>query len=1136
MKKIDFKSSIYFLALWTALSFGMTAHSATRQMEYLDRGVVAVKTSDGVFVSWRALGTESLSLGFNLYRDGTLLNSSPITTKTNYVDAGGSTSSKYVVKAVLNGVETDASEAAPVWATFYKSIQLKRPAAASNSSGSYTDTPNDCSVGDVDGDGQYELIVKWDPSNSKDNSQKGYTGNVYLDCYKLDGTFLWRIDLGVNIRAGAHYTQFQVYDYDGDGKAEVACKTAPGTKDGKGTYVLMGSDDASKDYRNSSGYVLSGPEYLTMFNGETGAAMSTVAYNPARGTVSSWGDSYGNRVDRFLACTAYLDGVHPSLVVCRGYYTRSTLTAYDFKNGKLVQRWYHNSATKGSGAYAEGFHNLSVADVDKDGYDEIIYGSATIDHDGSLYSRTGYGHGDAMHVSKMVAGDDDFYGWFVHEEKTSSYGYELRNLRTNKVKFGLKTGTDNGRGCAADIDPNNAGFECWSTYDGNVYNTSGASVGSRYSVNFRVYWDGDLQDELLDGTKISKFNTGSKKMVDVIDFSGYESSASCNTTKATPCLSADLFGDWREEVILYNSNDPSKITIFTTTTPSDYRLYTPMHDAVYRMGVAWQNTAYNQPPHLGIYIGGGVSNITLPDITMVGNPNKKPTISITSPKSGAEYIAPASVNFTVSAADVDGSVKLVEYYNGSTKIGQSTASPFSFTWENVAMGTYSISAKATDDVGNSQTSSSVTVVVNRLPSKYVYVYDNSGDLAWSHTGSWTPAGEPISIDTTVIRMGEVKADGLTQKAPMFVEPDGIFRLIADCSVSSLTMQGGTVKVYTSNPMFTLTANMMVETSSTLMAGSVDATIFNLQGSLSGSGDLTKTSVGILSVGANAAAYTGLWRVSEGELRIAAANAIGQGGVEVGQGASLDVDVAASTFALSLNVGSKLNLDANLTVQEAAIGTDVLTNGKYTAADYPDFITGSDTLIVDKLYPFIQKQGAGGSKQTVDINTPIVDYGYAWQNAVTVEVVWSPETPVGITVVVDDAARKVGFSGTPTVAGVYSYTISTVSNSDSVYAKSGVLTVVDPESTGLISASVGVSFSVYPNPVASDAYFTLFSSDAQMCEIALFDLEGTEILRDGQILKPGQNEGSLNVEGLSPGIYLMQMKMTCGVFWTKIIKQ
>lgn len=571
-------------------------------MEYLDRGVVAVKVNNGVFLSWRYLGTDDPSVGFNIYRDGTKVNDAPVTTKTNYLDTKGGANSKYVIKSVIGGKELETSKTVTPWASQRKTIKLNRPGTNYNA--------NDMSVGDVDGDGQYELFLKWDPSNAKDNSQSGATDKVYIDCYTFEGDFLWRIDLGVNIRAGAHYTQYQVFDYDGDGKCELVCKTAPGTKDGKGKNVIMGNDNPNANYRNGSGYILSGPEYLTIFEGATGAEIHTVAYKPARGNVNGWGDGYGNRVDRFLACTAYLDGEHPSVVMCRGYYTRSTLAAYDFKNGKLVERWFHDSPTRGQGAFGEGYHNVSVADVDGDGKDEIIYGSACIDDNGKLIYRTGYGHGDAMHVSDMIPGNGVLEGWFVHEEKGSAYGYELRDLKTGKVIFGQKTNTDNGRGMAADIDANHKGFEMWSSYGSNVFNCNGKSISNKKpSVNFRVYWDGDLQDELLDGNKCDKWNgNGTTRLM---TFTG----SACNSSKNTPNLSGDIIGDWREEVILH---DGANLYIYTTTIESKYRMYTLMHDAVYRCAIAWQNTAYNQPPHLGIYIGDGLNDIKQPDIYTAG--------------------------------------------------------------------------------------------------------------------------------------------------------------------------------------------------------------------------------------------------------------------------------------------------------------------------------------------------------------------------------------------------------------------------------------------------------------------------------------------------------------------------------------
>ncbi|WJM11221.1 rhamnogalacturonan lyase [Paenibacillus sp. PK1-4R] len=580
-------------------------------MEYLDRGVVAVKTGTGVFVSWRLLGTEGSNVSFNVYRDGTKVNATPITNSTNLQDASGTSSSKYTVRAVVSGTEQAASAAASVWGNNYLSVPLSVPAGGTTPDGvAYTYSANDASAGDLDGDGEYELIVKWDPSNSKDNSQSGYTGEVFIDAYKLNGTRLWRISLGKNIRAGAHYTQFMVYDLDGDGKAEVAMKTADGTKDGTG--VVIG--DASKDYRNSSGYVLSGPEFLTVFNGQTGKALSTVNYEPARGNVSDWGDNYGNRVDRFLAAIAYLDGERPSLVMARGYYTRTVLVAYNWRNGQLTKQWTFDSNTSGNSGYAgQGNHNLSVADVDGDGKDEIVYGAMAVDDNGKGLYTTGLHHGDAMHLSDLDPDRPGLEVFQVHETPSNA-GVEFRDAGTGQLIWGVKTTKDIGRGMAADIDPRYKGAEVWA--DGSLYTAKGQKLGTTLpsSTNFGIWWDGDLLRELLDSNRIDKWNYANNTTVNLLTASGVSSN---NGTKSTPNLQADLFGDWREEVV-WRTNDSSALRIYTTTAVTDKRIYTLMHDPVYRLGVAWQNVAYNQPPHTGFYLGEGMNTPPVPNIRYAG--------------------------------------------------------------------------------------------------------------------------------------------------------------------------------------------------------------------------------------------------------------------------------------------------------------------------------------------------------------------------------------------------------------------------------------------------------------------------------------------------------------------------------------
>ncbi len=637
------------LLLIIIVLFNLSTSAQSPQIEKIDRGVVAVKVSSGVYIGWRYLHNDNPSCGFNIYRDGEKLNSKPITTSTNYTDSSGDKSATYVIKRVDNGRETDASTPCPVWDNFYRSIPVKRPAAGVTppytvtnvlNGEKYTEeypngqyysyTPCSCSVGDVDGDSQYEIVLKWEPTNMKDNSLYGYTGNVYLDCYEMDGTQLWRIDLGRNIRAGNHYTQFMVYDLDGDGKAEVACKTAPGTIDGAGNAVLLNNDEVTADYRNSKGMVITGSEYLTVFDGMTGAELTTVSYDPPRGSVSAWGnDSYGNRSERYLACIAYLDGLKPSLIMCRGYYERTALAAYNFDGEKLTQRWLHDSKAPGEGAYGQGNHNLSVGDVDDDGRDEIIYGACVIDDDGSLLYRTGWGHGDAMHLSDMDPDTPGLEVFCVHEETTAAYGWEMHKAGTGELLFGEYTGSDVGRGVAADIDGNYRGFEIWSSESG-VRSCTGKNIGgSTPSLNFRVYWDEDLQDELFDRSIITKWNSSKRKASTLISLKNYANATDCSIVKYTPNLQADLIGDWREEVILWDKKDSSTLVFFTTTTPTEYRIPTLMHDHIYRMGIAWQNVAYNQPPHLGYYIGDG--NIEYARLYKVSKGSRNQTVGVHMP-------------------------------------------------------------------------------------------------------------------------------------------------------------------------------------------------------------------------------------------------------------------------------------------------------------------------------------------------------------------------------------------------------------------------------------------------------------------------------------------------------------------------
>ncbi|HEX2854539.1 MAG TPA: carbohydrate-binding protein [Opitutaceae bacterium] len=610
------------LSALVALSVAAALRAAPYQMENLGRGVIAMRTgSNSVYVGWRHLGLDPSGISYNLYRGSTKVNASPITNSTNLVDTGANlaVANTYTVRPVIGGVEQTASAGYTLPANAptqqFMRVPLQRPAGGTTPSGeAYTYAPNDTLPADLDGDGEYDLVVKWEPSNIKDNSQSGYTGNTYLEGYKLNGTRLWRIDLGRNIRSGAHYTQFLAYDLDGDGRAEVCAKTSDATISGTGQVIGNGS----ADHRNSSGYILTGPEFFTVFNGQTGAILATTNYVPARGVVADWGDSYGNRVDRFNATIAYVDGTRPSAIMCRGYYTRACLVAWDWRNGQLTQRWVFDTGHSGGtwSAYkGQGAHSVSVADVDGDGRQEIVYGACTIDDNGQGKYTTGEGHGDAQHVGDLIPTRAGLEYWMAYE-KSSGRAAGLVDANTGAIimsKANTSGSEGPGRGVADDIYAGNAGSEFWGAGPGmtNLFNAAGGVVGrTPSSANFLIYWDADLTRELLNSNAIDKYGLSSDTRL--LTGSGV---ASNNGTKSTPCISADLFGDWREEVI-WRETGNTALQIFTTTNVTTNRIHTLMHDPQYRAQVTAEISSYNQPPHTSFFMGNGTPSN--PNITYVG--------------------------------------------------------------------------------------------------------------------------------------------------------------------------------------------------------------------------------------------------------------------------------------------------------------------------------------------------------------------------------------------------------------------------------------------------------------------------------------------------------------------------------------
>ena len=584
------------------------------QKEKLGRGVVAIRENPStVVVSWRYLSSDPMETAFNIYRDGKKLTSQPIMTGTLFRDENSSQKAVvYEVRPVVKGKEThllDGKYTLPANAPLgYLQIPLKKPAEGITPAGdTYTYSPNDASIGDVDGDGEYEIILKWEPSNAKDNSHDGYTGEVYIDCYRMDGKQLWRVNLGRNIRAGAHYTQFMVYDLDGDGKAEVVARTSDGTVDRKGKvignakadYREPGVFDKKKNKLTRQGRILEGNEYLTVFSGLTGEALYTTDYIPARGNAKDWGDTRANRSDRFLACIAYLDGIRPSVVMC--YYTRIVLAAFDWDGKKLKKHWVFDTNTPGNEDYLkQGNHNLRVGDVDGDGCDEIIYGSCTIDHNGKGLYSTKLGHGDALHLTQIDPTRKGLQVWACHENKRDGSTY--RDAATGEILLQLKSSRDIGRCMVADIDPTSPGVELWSSGTGGIISCKGELIAPKtkgFPINMAVWWDGDLLREVLDKTYISKYDWEQKRFIPFIEFEGV---ASNNSTKATPCLQGDIIGDWREEV-LFRSEDNNSLRLYVSTIPTDYRFHTFLEDPIYRISIATQNVGYNQPTQPGFYFG-----------------------------------------------------------------------------------------------------------------------------------------------------------------------------------------------------------------------------------------------------------------------------------------------------------------------------------------------------------------------------------------------------------------------------------------------------------------------------------------------------------------------------------------------------
>ena len=586
--------------------------------EKLSRGLIGIPTEEGMYFSWRMTLEDAAGLQFDLYRSSgggaeVKLNKEPIDRTSDFLDrtVDYTVDNRWTLKATTGEVAT--------WTRLkgekrnpYLSIPVCKPEDGEIAGESFTYTANDCSVGDLDGDGEYEIILKWSPSNSKRPPQRGFTGNTYLDAYKMDGRRLWRIDLGPNVRSGAATTNFLVFDFDGDGCAEICCKTGDGTVDGLGHRI----GDAQADWRTwdkkspTYGKIVNGPEYLTVFEGRTGKELDSKEYIPTRYPLDGWGgvggncgnDNTGGRSDRFTAGVAFLDGKTPSPIMVRGWYGRTVVAAWTFTNGALKHTWTFDSAAPGWEAYSGmGNHSVTVADFDGDGCDEICVGAMTVDHDGKGLFTTGLRHGDALHAGRFIPSRQGMQVFGVHENEGDNEivkrtpAVAMFDGATGEIIWQDGLGQDAGRGVAADIDPRYDGAECWCNIGGLRRGDTGEIISNRKpdSCNFTIYWDADPLAELLDHVSISKWNWNAESTDLLLKAEGVVSN---NGTKGNPCLSGDILGDWREEVI-WPSEDQTELRIYSTTIPAVDRRATWMNDRQYRLAIAWQNVAYNQPPH-----------------------------------------------------------------------------------------------------------------------------------------------------------------------------------------------------------------------------------------------------------------------------------------------------------------------------------------------------------------------------------------------------------------------------------------------------------------------------------------------------------------------------------------------------------
>lgn len=820
-KRINLRILTFFLG-----SFFVLGGHAQRNMEQLDRGIVALRQSSSeVLISWRIPGDEyANNVSYNLYRGSTLIASGLVV--SNYVDAT-STDYSYSVAAVIGGVEQVLSASVEPLANQYFTIPVRKI-----NGGFDTYNVNDASVGDLDGDGEYEIVVKRLANDATPSS----TNYHYLEAYKLNGTFLWAINLGPNI-CNTVEVNFLVYDFDNDGKAEVATRTSDGMIDGVGKNIGDRDGDGKTNYRstmvlNSSNYRIDGPDYISIFDGQTGQEIAWNWYID-REPLSQWGtpgmsdSQLGHRATKCMWAVAYIDGINPSFVISRGIYHRIKLEAWNFSNGSLTKQWAFDSDPNGvSSAYTgQGYHNLAAGDIDGDGRDEIIYGSMAVDEYGSGIYSTKYGHGDAGHLADInpnIAGLE-FFGCLEGANGSTIPGSALRNAAKGSIQWQYMASGDIGRCMAADIDENFYGMEIWGADGSGLYSCTGTkitstlptSAGGGVTYNFGVWWDDDVQRELLDRTVITKWNSSSKSTDRVATLYNIANIGSNNGTKNNPCLMADILGDWREEII-YRSADNSGMVVFLTPFSTTQRMYTLMHDPNYRSAVAWQMNSYNQPPNLGFYFGGGMATPPVPNIKIVGKDTQTGNIALSATAGDGQVDLSwtstlISTNYQVMR-DTDNDPL------GRTRIAITSNNVTNYTDTDVTNGTtYFYWIKSTDDNGNTINSDAASATPTACAGTTIIPYTQVDGGSWNNTntatvdeggtvkfgpwptsgGSWNWSGpNSFSATTREIEIANITSNGAGNYTAQYTNSSGcvsslIFTITVNASSNStvtLTIQ------------------------------------------------------------------------------------------------------------------------------------------------------------------------------------------------------------------------------------------------------------------------------------------------------------------------------------------------------------